>query len=59
MEMIIKSFLMCGISNAVDGSEDSLIREEILRDLDDSNDEADENTNEDVDDLDPFKRPVW
>ena len=56
-EMIIKSFLVCGISNAVDGFEDNLIREEIPRDLDDSDDEADENTNDDdgdVDDLDPF-----
>ena len=43
--------------NAVDGSEDSLIREATPRDLDDSDDEVDENTYEDdgdVDDLDPF-----
>ena len=41
----------------VDGSEDSLIREEILRDLDDSDDEAYENTYDDdgdVNNLDPF-----
>ena len=36
------------------GSEDSMIREEIPRDLDDSDDEADGNTNEDDGDLDPF-----
>ena len=57
-ETITKSFLVCGISNAVDGSKDNLIREEILRALEDSDDEAyDEGACEDdgnVDDLDPF-----
>ena len=38
-EIIIKSLLVCGISNVVDGSQDSLIREEIPRDLGDSSDE--------------------
>ena len=44
-------------SNAVDGSEDHFIREEIPRDLEDSNDEADQEGNgkdDDVDKLDPF-----
>ena len=48
---------MCGISNAVDGSEDHFIREEIPRDLEDGNDEADQDgagEDDDVDDLDPF-----
>ena len=46
---------MCGISNAVDGSEDHFIREEIPRDLEDGDDEADQGAGEDnVDDLDPF-----
>ena len=47
---------MCGISNSVNGSEDDLIREEIPRDLEDSDDETYEGAGEDddVDDLDPF-----
>ena len=47
---------MCRISNSVDGSEDDLIREEILRDLENSDDETYEGAGEDdnVDDLDPF-----
>ena len=43
--------------NAVDGSKYSLVREEILHDLDNSDDEADENTfkdDGDADDLNPF-----
>ena len=46
-----------GALNVVDGSKDSLVREEILHDLDDSDDEADKNTfkdDGDADDLDPF-----
>ena len=45
-------------SNAVDGSEDHFIREEIpLRDIEDGDDEADQEgagEDNDVDDLDPF-----
>ena len=44
-------------SNAVDGSEDHFIREEIPRDLEDGNDEADQEgagEDDDVNDLDPF-----
>ena len=44
-------------SNAVDGSEDHFIREEIPRDLEDGDDEADQEgagEDDDVDDLDPF-----
>ena len=47
-------------SNAVDGSEDHFIREEIPRDLedgDDMDDEADQEgagKDDDIDDLDPF-----
>ena len=50
-EIIIKSLLVCGISNAVDGSQDRLIREEVPRDLGDSSDE--ESLCEDYD-VDPF-----
>ena len=55
-ETITKFFLVCGISNAIDGSEDYLIREEIPRDLKDSDNEAYEGACEDdgdVDNLDP------
>ena len=54
--MISKSFLVCGISNSVDGSENDLIKEEIPRDLEDSDDETYEGAGEDddVNDLDPF-----
>ena len=48
---------MCGISNSVDGSEDDLIREEILRDLEDSDDETyceGAGEDDDEDDLYPF-----
>ena len=44
-------------SNAVDGSEDHFIREEIPRDLEDGDDEADQEgagEDDDVNDLDPF-----
>ena len=57
METITKSFLVCEISDAVDGSKDDLIREEIMRDLEDNDDEADKGTckdDNDVDDIDPF-----
>ena len=33
VDIIIRSFLRCGISNAVDGSEDDEIRDEIPRDI--------------------------
>ena len=54
-ETVAKSFLTCGISNALDGSEYHLIREEIPKDIDD--DEEDgifADPDEDVDELDPF-----
>ena len=55
-DTISKFFLVCGISNSVNGSEDDLIREEIPRDLEDSDDETYEGAGEDddVNDLDPF-----
>ena len=57
-ETITKSFLVCGIPNAVNGSEDKLITGEIPRDLEDSDDKAyNEGACEDdgdVDNLDPF-----
>ena len=53
-EIIIKPFLVCGISNTVDGSQDSLIGEEIPRDLGDSSDEESLCKDDDVDNLDTF-----
>ena len=53
-EIIIKSYLVCGISNAVDGFQDSLIRVEIPRDLGNSSDEESLYEDDDVDNLDPF-----
>ena len=44
-------------SNAVNGSEDHFIREEIPRDFDDGDDKGDQEgagEDDDVDDLDPF-----
>ena len=44
-------------SNAVDGSEDHFIREEIPRDLEDGDDEVDQEgagEDDDIDDLDPI-----
>ena len=54
MQIRSQSPLWC--ANAVDGSEDDLIREEILKDLEDGDDETYEGAGEDddVDDLDPF-----
>lgn len=56
-ETITKS-LVCGISNIVDGFKDYLIREEIPRDLEDRDDEANQEgpseKDSDVDDLEPF-----
>ena len=40
---IVQSFLRCGISNAVDGTEDHLIRDDIPREVD-----MDEDDNEDT-----------
>lgn len=50
---------MCGISNAVDGSKESLVRKEIPRDLNHSNNEDNEpegiyGDGNNADDLDPF-----
>ena len=48
-EIITSAFLRCGISNAVDGSEDDLIREEIPKEIEQPIiDEEDDN------DIDPF-----
>ena len=41
-------------SNAVDGSEDHFIREEIPRDLEDGDNEADQEGAGEDDDIDPF-----
>ena len=56
-ETITKSCLVCRISNAVDGSKDHFIQEEIPRDLEDGNDEVDQEgggEDDDVDNLDPY-----
>ena len=56
-ETITKSFLVCRISNAVDGSKDHFIQEEILTDLEDGDDEVDQEgggEDDDVDSLDPY-----
>ncbi len=57
-KIIIKSFLRCGISNKLDGSEDDQIREDIPKDTgSDSEDEEEASEDEedgDTDDLDPF-----
>ena len=57
MDIIIHSFLRCGISNAVDGSEDDKIRDEIPRDTEvDITDGAhnEEDPDADIDELDFF-----
>ena len=57
--IIIRSFLRCGISNAVDGSEDDEIRDEIPRDIEvDITDGAhnEEDPDADIDELDLFSR---
>ena len=56
-DIIIRSFLRCGISNAVDGSEDDEIRNEIPRDIEaDITDGAhnEEYPDADIDELDFF-----
>ena len=62
LDTIIHSFLMCGISNGLDGSEDALVSDDIPsfesveeRECSDSEDaEDDEDEGEDVDGVDPF-----
>ena len=54
VEIITKSFLTCGISNALDGSEDHLIREEIPKDIDEDKESTCADQDEDIDELDPF-----
>ena len=52
-----KSFLVCRISNTVNGSKDHFIQEEIPRDLEDGDDEVNQEgggEDEDVDNLDPY-----
>ena len=51
-DIIISSFLRCGISNAVDGSEDDKIRDEIPREIEVDMDGA--HNHEDPDKLDYF-----
>ena len=54
---LIRSFLLCGISNAVDGSEDDEIRDEIPRDIEvDITDGVhnEEDPDADIDELDFF-----
>ena len=56
-DIIIRSFLRCGISNAVDGLEDDEIRDEIPRDIEaDITDGAhnEEDPDADIDELDFF-----
>ena len=56
-DIIIRSFLRCGISNTVDGSEDDEIRDEIPRDIEaDITDGAhnEEDPDADIDELDFF-----
>ena len=50
-DIIIRSFLRCGISNAVDGSEDDEIQDEIPRDNGAHNEE---DPDADIDELDFF-----
>ena len=61
METLIHSFLVCGLSNALDGSEDDFVSNDIPQvnaaelepsEEDDEREELEEN--EDVDELDPF-----
>ena len=60
LDTIIHSFLVCGISNALDGSEDDLVSDDVPsiesaeeRECIDSED-AEEEEDEDVDGVDPF-----
>ena len=53
--IIDASFLKRGISNAIDGPEDHLIREEIPKDVDDDEDDDNLDLERDIDDLDHFK----
>ena len=56
-DIIIRSFLRCGISNAVDGSEVDEIRDKILRDIEaDITDGAhnEEDLDADIDELEFF-----
>ena len=61
---LVKSFLVCGISNALDGSQDDLVCDKVpavdansteseSEDEEDTED-AEDPTDRDVDDLDPF-----
>ena len=55
VDMIVRSFLRCGISNAVDGSEDDKIRDDIPTDIEvDTDTVDDENPDDDIDELDFF-----
>ncbi len=58
-EMIVKSFKKCGISNAMDGSEDDLFGQDETKENDDEreilnidNDSADEYSTDESDELD-------
>ena len=52
--IIVASFLKCRISNAIDGSEDHLIRDEIPKHVDDNEEDDDLDPEQDIDDLDYF-----
>ena len=51
-EIIVKSFLRCGISNSVDGSEDSLIWVEIPVTMNTDNEQDDNNDDDPFQDID-------
>ena len=52
--IIVKSFKRCGISNALDRSEDDQIRNEIPKDIADELDEEEGDEEEDEDDINDF-----
>ena len=59
LETLTHSFLVCGISNALDGSQDALVSDELpsveMDTIGESNDEENgEDEEADVDELDPF-----
>ena len=55
-ELLASSFLICGISNNLGGTEDVLIRDSILRELDAEEDDSDVDE-EDAEGIAPFSDP--
>ena len=49
-----QNHLTCGISSALDGSEDHLIHEKILKDINNNEGSTCADLNEDIDELDPL-----